>query len=508
MPRLEQTFTVHPIGQGFFYSGEIKYDDQVKFRMVFDCGSLPMSTGIHEAQYYRSTVFDNEDILDLLVISHFDADHINHIKTLLQTNVKVKRVVMPFATFEERLFLAARYIMANDGDPGNGIVNFIIDPVGTLSKNFDDDATLYVVHSSDEPLPGDDQKNDDNIGLASGDDRRFVFDFDLEPGTGDFSLEETRDFMLPLGVNVKKVSDDKKGKLSSMSNLLMDFLFYRRNVGSANKDFFEKVRDIFYEDCKVDINVDNEEAIINKVMAKILPMTSGNDIKKIFKKAHNQIKLKESLGKKLTPKERTKRKKKRLDVSETELLNLNTTALCMLHRNLLGLFSYMGIATRRPEHLSLFRHCDLSIESIYKQPRENIRRYTARYPGIDWDTYYYSLRFRNWDKRFFTFPNVMLTSDAFLKQKEDVDAFLNKYQHYWEDFWLFQIPHHGSNNNTDRELLSRILPHRSSFINHGTTSRKHPSVAVVNDLTATGLYRLTSHVDEYKGIKFTFSIEN
>ena len=39
MKNLEQTFTIHPIGQGFFYSGTIKIDNRVRFRMVFDCGS-------------------------------------------------------------------------------------------------------------------------------------------------------------------------------------------------------------------------------------------------------------------------------------------------------------------------------------------------------------------------------------------------------------------------------------------------------------------------------------
>ncbi|HKO78231.1 MAG TPA: hypothetical protein VJU52_13525, partial [Flavobacterium sp.] len=109
-----QEFTIHPVGQGLFYSGKITHNTEVKFRMVFDCGSLTKGAGQDEVDIYRDADFLGKKVLDLLVISHFDRDHVYHIGRLLADGIKVKKLVMPFITFSERLFLVARYIELNN----------------------------------------------------------------------------------------------------------------------------------------------------------------------------------------------------------------------------------------------------------------------------------------------------------------------------------------------------------------------------------------------------------
>ena len=37
--KINQIFKAHPIGQGFFYSGQIS-SNKTEFNFVFDCGSL------------------------------------------------------------------------------------------------------------------------------------------------------------------------------------------------------------------------------------------------------------------------------------------------------------------------------------------------------------------------------------------------------------------------------------------------------------------------------------
>lgn len=53
MKKIEQIFTIHPVGQGLFYSGKIIIDDKVRFRMVFDCGSDTSQAGQTEVVEYR-----------------------------------------------------------------------------------------------------------------------------------------------------------------------------------------------------------------------------------------------------------------------------------------------------------------------------------------------------------------------------------------------------------------------------------------------------------------------
>ena len=72
---LYQSFTIHPVGQGLFYSCKIENDEKVVFRMVFDCGSKTKGAGQAEVAEYRADHdYLNEKIMDLLIIFHFDAD--------------------------------------------------------------------------------------------------------------------------------------------------------------------------------------------------------------------------------------------------------------------------------------------------------------------------------------------------------------------------------------------------------------------------------------------------
>lgn len=102
-----ESFTIHPIGQGLFYSAELS-----GVKLIYDCGSseehnfnfnrnnfmdyiekfkicnLDMSKGlVNHSQIYE---------IDILVISHFDADHINGLETLLENTV-VTNMFIPYS---------------------------------------------------------------------------------------------------------------------------------------------------------------------------------------------------------------------------------------------------------------------------------------------------------------------------------------------------------------------------------------------------------------------------
>jgi beta-lactamase superfamily II metal-dependent hydrolase len=92
----KQTFTIHPVGQGLFYSLTFEESNRTNFRMVVDCGSLSPHACQPEIQSYRDKDFISANTLDLLIITHFDADHVNHISSLLTGGIIIRKLIMPF----------------------------------------------------------------------------------------------------------------------------------------------------------------------------------------------------------------------------------------------------------------------------------------------------------------------------------------------------------------------------------------------------------------------------
>lgn len=85
MKKIIRTF--HPVGQGAFYS-----ERHPNFNIVYDCGSLTAGK-TKEKVVHQS--FSKKETIDVLFISHFDADHVNLIKKLKDSVKEIKYVVMP-----------------------------------------------------------------------------------------------------------------------------------------------------------------------------------------------------------------------------------------------------------------------------------------------------------------------------------------------------------------------------------------------------------------------------
>ena len=65
------SMTIFPIGQGLFTQCDVKVGEKL-FRIVYDCGELRKK--MKQAEPYLELLSGRQ--LDLLVISHFDWDHI------------------------------------------------------------------------------------------------------------------------------------------------------------------------------------------------------------------------------------------------------------------------------------------------------------------------------------------------------------------------------------------------------------------------------------------------
>lgn len=91
------------VGHGCFVRGWVgALGERNPFHWIYDCGSKRPSIlrGLIEAAYPAK-----RGEIDLLCLSHFDADHINGLGLLLE-HAKVKRLVLPYVGLSERLRLA------------------------------------------------------------------------------------------------------------------------------------------------------------------------------------------------------------------------------------------------------------------------------------------------------------------------------------------------------------------------------------------------------------------
>lgn len=94
------------VGQGLFSSGRIHMRNAPSFHWVYDCGTSSSQKLIQNAvNKYNSD--KNQENIDLLVLSHFDKDHISGVKELLKNGRKIKRWVVPYYPLWQRLVIAS-----------------------------------------------------------------------------------------------------------------------------------------------------------------------------------------------------------------------------------------------------------------------------------------------------------------------------------------------------------------------------------------------------------------
>jgi len=127
---MKAKFTFHSVGQGLFYSGLINTGDEL-LSLVYDCGSLS------KGDFLKNEIFNliNElnFKLNLLVISHFHADHINGLNYLLAKLQYIDTIVLPYLNPLERLIIAFLYPYQEDW-----YYKFLENPIEFIFKSYKD----------------------------------------------------------------------------------------------------------------------------------------------------------------------------------------------------------------------------------------------------------------------------------------------------------------------------------------------------------------------------------
>ncbi len=174
MTSLTVTQKFHSVGNGTFKSGcVVRQDTREAFLWVYDCGSTSMTTlnRVLGAITRRGW----PESIDMLVLSHFDNDHVNGVEEILR-HCRVKTLVLPFSEWAQTVREIS--VMGKKGtSPSTALMQ--LNPVKWLaSRNFDarvEEIVLIQGGTDTSPAPyGDDAPEPELRDFQQGDDaRRF-----------------------------------------------------------------------------------------------------------------------------------------------------------------------------------------------------------------------------------------------------------------------------------------------------------------------------------------------
>ena len=97
----------NPVGQGGFYC-EFFEDDTTHetIKIVYDCGSMPKRNVERE----MGKIFQENEYIDAVFISHLHDDHINGLQNLIK-DYKVKNIFLPLLSNEEKNIIKIKYYL-------------------------------------------------------------------------------------------------------------------------------------------------------------------------------------------------------------------------------------------------------------------------------------------------------------------------------------------------------------------------------------------------------------
>lgn len=199
-----------PIGQGGFYSAAIKHSNLKDYTLVYDCGSLTDSGRLSDEISEFSREIGNRP-LDLLVLSHLDADHVNGVDELLRATGGVADVFLPYLSPLERLIYAIRF-----RGEGHAYLDLLADPVRFLQDR-GAQRVFLVGHSGDDA----DANRDGNPEGGLPENLREPFKLDTQALDDDSHLAEAYEAETgakPSG-GVRCVSDSRSVSLSRVWKL-------------------------------------------------------------------------------------------------------------------------------------------------------------------------------------------------------------------------------------------------------------------------------------------------
>lgn len=122
------------VGHGGFHHGRLGVDS-ASLRWIYDCGSWrKKGKDVLErriAELAKRVSREDGRPIDLLFVSHFDADHVNGLNSLLR-NVKVDTAVIPYLGADDAFAIFAGSLVSGSWSPS--LIESVVDPAGWFSR--------------------------------------------------------------------------------------------------------------------------------------------------------------------------------------------------------------------------------------------------------------------------------------------------------------------------------------------------------------------------------------
>jgi beta-lactamase superfamily II metal-dependent hydrolase len=228
--------TFNNVGQGLFYSGKIVVNEDKSFNFVYDCGTRSKREYLRTSiKRYSNSIKDNNNKkkLDLLVISHFDADHINGLETLLSEVDEMETVVLPYYTPEERLLYAIMNKKQN-----RFYYEFLSDPAEFLLKKYKVKKIVFIVKNGENPNKEEPVSNRSK----NSNDNNLTFDINELPNGEISDKDEINEWIKEYGDKVKAKKSDRFVKIYYGYKPIWRFLFFncRNNLDETKLEELKK----------------------------------------------------------------------------------------------------------------------------------------------------------------------------------------------------------------------------------------------------------------------------
>ncbi len=437
-------FEFHNVGQGLFYSGEINFESnkiKKRFLFVYDCGSEKKAKIDYEITRFKNSI-EEKRVIDLFVLSHFHADHVNGLDNLFN-NFTVKRVIIPYFNLTERLIVSLQSINQEAwyysflSNPFKFFIERGVEEIIVINRGggFDEN------NLNDDNLPGSPDSFENLellINLEKGDINNFYEDENID--------ERIRD-------KIKIYTH--KGYITILKLWLFKFFNYEVPIKTLN-DFETCVKNIFQNQNIKDINI--KDIILNKQLR--------NKIKKCYDKLKKDGNLK----------------------------NFNNTSLVMMHTPI----NHKAMRVFRVLNNNFFPFicfydCNFDcFEEFIRCLRHYCHHCHPRFYHNFIDKYHFYKCFAQ-----------SLTGDIDLNF--NYRQFSTHFDFFKNKLLINQIPHHGAFKNWNNDFLYDFTPF-FNIASAGETNRYgHPSIKVFDNILENCSFPFQVDENHWFTVKARFS---
>lgn len=213
-------FKFYNVGQGCFYAGAITNKTN-SFVVVYDCGTVTKGNPLTPCINEFKKKFNH---IDLLIISHFDQDHVNGIEELIR-GIRVEKIIMPYMPLWYRILLIAKASADIES-----YTNLLMNPTSYfLQGDFNVGKIYYIDQSPNEETNKESTPNDDPKFDREFNPEKYIKELNLIEPIEDKEAKQ-RILKDQPELDDKDASFLQSDTVLELENALWEFLFYHKET--------------------------------------------------------------------------------------------------------------------------------------------------------------------------------------------------------------------------------------------------------------------------------------